>query len=193
MLADAAAFALSVLTGAFDDPRIIHMANGAVVFTLFNDYSDYGTYNKIWQIKNGALGALASFDRPKMYIKQILPSPGKRLIAVTLVSNKSGYLLIWDSQNGRVSPELVDSARVMVAKDLNIDYWQEMDNENYSGIHGIWDDAGAYEIEWTDDGAIEFTAFLWYSGTGAADPVLFSNVLVRYDFRQSRMEYEIMK
>ena len=43
-IADAAAFALSVRTQTFDDPRIIHIADGSLIFTLFNDYSDYGSY-----------------------------------------------------------------------------------------------------------------------------------------------------
>jgi len=138
-LADAAAFALSILNKKFDDPRIIHMADGTIIFTLFNDYSDYGTYNQIWMIKDDELRVLESFDRPRMYIKQIIPSPNKKLIEVTFVSNKSSYISIWDLENNKVSPELIDSARVMVAKDLGIDYWQRTDNENYSEIHGIWD------------------------------------------------------
>ena len=192
-IVDAATFALSVLKGEFDHPNIINMADGTVVFTLFNDYSDYGSYNQIWTIRHGELSVLTSFDYPKMYIRQILPSPDKRLFAVAFVSNKSSYLLIWDMENGRVSPELVDSTRVMVAKDLEITYWQQIDNENYSGIHGIWEESGASKIEWTDNNIIEFSASLWYSGTDADDPVFINNALVRYDFRQSHIEYEIIK
>jgi hypothetical protein len=122
-----------------------------------------------------------------------LPSPDNRLFAVTFVSNKSGYLLIWDIENGRASPELMDSARVMIAKELDIDYWQQTDNENYSGIHGIWDDAGAWKIRWADNSAIEFNASLWYGGTGTGDDLFIKDELIRYDFRQTRMEFEIIE
>jgi|GEM_PF-602864 len=192
-LADAAAFALSVLKQEFDDPRIIHMADCTILFTLFNDYSDYGTYNQIWAIKDGELSVLASFDYPKMYIKQILPSPDKKLFAVTFVSNKSGYMLIWDLENGAVSPELIDSARVKIAKDLNLDYWQQIDNENYSDIHGIWEDAEAWKIGWTNNSTIEFDASLWYPGTGIDDDMFIRNTHIRYDFSQKHMEYEIIE
>jgi hypothetical protein len=192
-LADAAAFALSVLKGEFDDPHIIHMADGTIIFTLFNDYSDYGTYNQIWMVKDGELEVLTPFDRPKMYIRQIVPSPDKRLLAITFASNKSSYLLILEEGGGR-SPEIVDSARVLVAKDLDIDYWQRDDHENYSNIRGTWDDlrgVEAHEIVWTDNSSIEFAASLWYPGTGE-DATFIEEVIVQYDFALKHMEYEII-
>ena len=187
-LADAASFALSVLTGAFDDKRIIHMADGTILFTLFNDYSDYGTYNQIWKVTDDKLSVYMTFDRPMMYIKDIIPSPDKKLIAVQLVSNRSGYLVICDLENGRISPELTDSARVMVARELDITFWQRPDFENYSNIHGTWDEYDSLEIGWIDNGAVEFNASLWYPGSGDDDATLIRNVTVRYDFREKRME-----
>lgn len=184
LLPDSAAFALSILKGEFDDPRIFHMADGTIMFTLFNDYSDYGTYNKVWQIKDGELSEYAHFDRPLMYIKKIVQSPDKRLLAISYISNKSGYLVILDIENSRISPELVDSARIMVANDLDITYWQRPDFENYSGA---WDG----EFKWTDNDIIEFSASLWYPGTGDDDGTFISDVLIRYDFRDEYMEYEI--
>lgn len=178
-LADAAAFALSVLKKEFNDPRIVHMADGTLIFTLFNDYSDYGSYNQIWKIKNDELSKLASFERPKMYIAQIIPSPDKKLFAVTFASNKSGYLMIWDLENGRVSPELIDSARIMVAKDLGYTFWQRYDYENYSG---------ASSIKWIDNDSIEFPATLSYNGTEIVD-----HAIVRFNFRQKQMEYKMIR
>lgn len=195
-LADAAAFALSVLKSEFDDPRIFHMANGTIIFTLFNDYSDYGTYNKIWQVKGDELSEYTHYDKPLMYIKKIIQSPDKRLLAVYLISNKSGYFEILDIENGRISPELIDSARVMVAKDLFITYWQRSDFENYSDIRGTWDEIKGVETEeivWTDNSTIEFTASLWYPGTGDDDATLIKEVTIQYDFAQKQMEYEIIE
>lgn len=178
-LSDAAAFALSVLKKEFNDPRIVHMADGTLIFTLFNDYSDYGSYNQIWKIKDGELSELASFERPKMYITHIIPSLDRKLIAVTFSSNKSGYLMIWDLENGRRSPELIDSARIMAAKDLDYTFWQRSDYENYSG---------AQSIEWTDNDSIEFHATLSYNGTEFVE-----KAIVRYNFQQKQMECNIIQ
>ena len=181
-LADAAVFALSVLNKEFDDPRIIHMADGTILFTLFNDYSDYGTYNQIWRIKDGEMRTLISFSEPKMYIKQILLSPDKNRFAVELISNKSTYIEIWDLENGVISPELIDSARIMVARDLDIDYWQLPDNENFSTTR---------TIEWIDNDVIEFRALLWNDKTSIGAELFVDDTIVRYDFMAKHMEYVI--
>ena len=183
-LSDAAAFALSVLTKAFDDPRIIHMADGTIIITLFNDYSDYGTYNQIWRITDDELSKYLQFDRPLMYIKRMIPSPDRKLLAVSYVSNKSGYLEIFDIENNRISPELIDSARVMVANDRGITYWQRPDFENYSGAPGG-------EFEWLDNDIVAFNASLWYPGTGDDDAIFIDEVIVQYDFKEKHMEYVI--
>ncbi|MDR0219989.1 MAG: hypothetical protein LBI54_01115 [Lachnospiraceae bacterium] len=197
-LSEAAAFALSILEKKFDDPRIVHMADGSVVFTLFNDYSDYGSYNQLWMVKDDELTSRGSWPAPKMYIRQILPSPDKGLLAITFVSNKSEYIEIHDFENNRVSPEIMDSARVKVAADLGFDYWQSSDYENFSSIHfiptdlGAYDDSGESEIAWLDDSTVEFRAHLWFPGVGDDDAKFIDNVLVRYDFRQKHLGYEII-
>lgn len=178
-LVDAATFALSVLNKTFDDSRIIHMADGTIVFTLFNDYSDYGSYNEIWMVKEDELSKLTSFDNPKMYINQIIPSPDKKLIAVMTSSNKSSYVIIWDLVDGKVSPELVDSARIMVAKDLNYMFWQRLDYENYSGYDSI---------EWVNNDCLEFQASLAYDGADIVE-----KAVVRYHFKEKKMECELIK
>jgi len=181
-LSDAASFALSVLTKTFDDPRIIHMADGTIVFTLFNDYSDYGTYNQIWIIQDDELRELISFNEPKMYITGLIPSPDKNLFAISLCSNKSNFIMIWDIANGMVSPELVDSARFMVAQDRSIAIWQRIDNENYSGVRNI---------EWTYNDSIEFHASLWFRVEGADPDIHINNTHIRYNFKKGYMEYFI--
>ena len=178
-LADAAAFALSVLEKRFDDPRIVRLADGTVIFTLFNDYSDYGSYNEIWMVKDGELSVLDSFDRPKMYITQLLPSPDGKLFAIAFASNRSSYLMIWDLENGMVSPELVDSARVKRAADKGYMYWQRIDNDNYSE---------ATAIEWIGDGTIAFDLSMAYNGMEFVE-----DARVTFDFRQKKLEYRIVE
>jgi hypothetical protein len=101
-------------------------------------------------------------------------------------------------ENGRVSPEIIDSARVKIAKDLDIDYWQQIDNENYSDIHflpsedSIWDDSGEDKINWVDNNTLEFNASLWFPGTSDDEAIFIYDVLVRFDFQQKQIEYEIV-
>lgn len=184
-LADAAAFALSVLKKEFHDPRIFHMADGTILFTLFNDYSDYGTYNKLWQIKDDKLSEYTHFDKPLMYIRRIIQSPDKKLLAVSFVSNKSSYLVILDIENHVTSPELVDSARIMVAKDLDIPCWQRADFENYSSVE-------EEAAKWTDNNSITFPVSLWYPKADGESDTVINNVIVRYDFHQKHMAYEMI-
>ena len=120
-----------------------------------------------------------SFDRPHMYITQIIPSPDKKLFAVTFCSNKSVYLMIWDLENGFISPELIDSARIMVAKELDYTYWQRIDYENYSGMSNV---------EWIDNDSIEFHAFLPYE-----EAEIMKQAVVCYDFPQKHMECTIIE
>ncbi len=178
-LVDAATFALSILNKTFDDSRIVLMANGAVVFTLFNDYSDYGSYNEIWMIKDDKLSKLISFDNPKMYINQIIPSPDQKLFAVTTSSNKSNYVIIWDLVDGKISPELVDSARIMVAKNLEYMFWQRSDYENYSVLNSI---------KWVNNDCLEFQASLSYDGAEIVE-----QAAVKYYFNEKKMECEVIK
>jgi len=114
-----------------------------------------------------------------MYIREIIPSPDSKLLAVKLISNKSGYLVIYDVENHMASPELIDSARIMVAQELGHTFWQRMDYENYSG---------AWDIEWLDNDTIGFNASLTHIGT----EFIVAETIVRFNFRQKHMEYEIM-
>lgn len=195
-IADAATFALSVLTQTFDDPRIIHLADGSLVFTLFNDYSDYGSYNQLWQIKDGELNKY--FDRlaePHMYIRQIIPSPDAKLFAVYTISNKSGYVAVHDTINGYVSSELIDSARILAAKDMGYAIRQRIDFENYSGVAESWNnDTGKYDrsIRWIDNTTLEFEASL--SGDveepdGLSYGGFSVNAVVRYNSEKMSIEY----
>ena len=197
-ISDAAAFALSVLTQTFDDPRIVHLADGTLVFALFNDYSDYGTYNKLWIIKDGELSVFIKFVEPQMYIRYMLPSPDAKLLAVYTISNKSGFVVIHDLIGGYVSAELIDSARYLVAKDMGYSLRQRIDFENYSELAAIdgqrvadWD--GGRCIRWVDNDTLEFGASLSgdIMGSGEYGDFYFT-VAIRYDYRQMSMEYSII-
>jgi hypothetical protein len=182
LLSDAAAFALSVLEKTFDDKRIITLADGTLIFTLFNDYSDYGSYNQLWMIRDGELTDYMSFSYPLMYIKQMIPSPDKKLFAVVFCSNKSEFLTIHDIENGVTSAELIDSARVLLSKELNNDFWARLDNENYSYISS--EDAA---ISWTNNSSIKFYANLSYD-----DGMEKYKTLIHFDFKQKTMKCEIL-
>lgn len=199
-LSDAAAFALSVLESEFDDPRIIHLADGSVIFTLLNDYSDYGSYNQIWRIVDGEMTKCMTLNPPHMYIRYILPSPDARLFAVVTGSNKSGYVWIYDVINGYVSMELIDSARILVAKDMGYALQQRIDFENYSGLmfKKVQDKDGTTRvlddkesIYWTDNNTLEFKANL----RGDAEEIeeFEAKAVVRYDFQKKHMEYRSYK
>ena len=195
---DAAAFALSILTQSFDDPRIIHLADGSLVFTLFNDYSDYGTYNQLWRIKDGELRSYIKFNAPYMYIRHITPSPDGKLFAVYYISNKSGYVVIHDLIDGYVSPELIDSARNYIANNMGYSLRQSMDFENYSGVRAIDgqrfpDRDGELHIRWMDDDTLEFGTSLTGNIMGSVDYGDFQvKAVVQYNFRQMSMEYVVI-
>ncbi len=199
-LSDAAAFALAVLESKFDDPRIIHLADRSVIFTLFNDYSDYGSYNQIWRIVDGEMTKCMTLNLPQMYIRYIIPSPDAKLFAVVTGSNKSGYVWIYDVINGYVSKELIDSARIMVAKDMGYALQQRIDFENYSGLMSkevqekdgtirVLDDKES--IYWTDNNTLEFMANLRGDAEGIEE--FEAKAVVRYDFQKKHMEYTSYK
>ena len=180
-LADAAAFTLSVLTQAFDDPRILRLADGSYLFTLFNAYSDYGSHNKLWRVQDGELAECFSFRAPHMYIRDMLLSPDATLLAIQTGSNKSEYIIIYDAINGFVSTELIDNARILAAKDMGYAIQQRMDFENYSG---------GQNMTWIDSDTLEFEADLRGDAEGLEE--FAARAIVRYDFRQKHMTYRLI-
>jgi len=47
------------------------------------------------------------------------------------------------------------------------------------------------KIGWVDDNTIEFSASLWYPGTGDDDATFIKDVIVLYDFQERHMEYTL--
>lgn len=150
-VAAAADFALNILEKRFDHVDLHHLYDGTIVFALFNGYSDYGSYNTLWVIENGELQPWISHHEPQMYIQDILVSPDARSFAVSLASNKSAYIEVVDWENKSVSPELIDSARIQVAKEQNYEMTLRVDYENYAGFDNL---------SWLDENTLAFTGQL---------------------------------
>lgn len=168
---EAAKFAVAILSGAFQSELIYKLADGSVIFTLFNDYSAYGSQNVIWRIKDNVLEEYTSFYRPSMYIKSILLSPNKKLFAVVTVSNKSEFVNIVDAPNYRSSPELIESARIKYGEDIGEKVWSRIDHENYATID---------TIRWVNDDTLEIESQLPYE-SGIKD------VVITYHFGENYM------
>ncbi len=188
-LADAAAYAYDILSGQFTSPRLCHMADGSVFFTLFPDYSDYGSHNQLWQLKDGQLSPRVTFSEPYNYITDLLPSPDGKLLAVGLCSNKSDQLVIIDYEGGYWSPELVSSTRTLWPMQLGGSEGRRrradcrVDNETYSSFR---------QLKWLDNSRLQYYADLAYDdndipGYCAIDIVDYIQVI--YDFQQNAYEF----
>ncbi|WP_375103916.1 hypothetical protein ACDZ28_02065 [Paenibacillus sp. RS8] len=173
-IADAAAFAVDILSKSYKSPYIVKLADGSMIFTLFNNYSDYGSQNVIWRIKDNVLEEYLSFSTPSMYVKKIIPSPNHNLVAILTCSNKSNFVQINNIEEGRVSPELIESARVKYGVQKKLDTWIRTDHENYSY---------ADKIVWKDNDTLAFEGSLAYQNTE-----IIENVTVKYQFSKKIIE-----
>ncbi len=176
-LAEAAAFALDILEQRFESPLLCKMADGSIFFTLFNDYSDYGSYNQLWRIKDGRLESYITFFDPMMYITDLLPSPDGKLLAVSLCSNKSNFVVVINFIDSHFSSELIGSSRALWACQSDEERFADIriDHETYSGCGNL---------RWLDNETLEFDAALSYNHTDIVD-----DVRVVYNYRSD--EYKI--
>lgn len=173
-IADSAAFAIDILSKSYRSPYVFKLADGSILFTLFNNYSDYGSQNVLWRIKDNVLKEYSSFSPPSMYITDIIPSPNKKLVAIVTCSNKSEFVQIINIEEGMTSPELVESARVKYGTQKELDTWIRTDYENYSY---------ADKIVWKDNDTLEFEGSLAYQ-----DTAIIENVTVAYQFSKKVIE-----
>ncbi|MBC8587767.1 copper amine oxidase N-terminal domain-containing protein [Paratissierella segnis] len=176
-LKDGAEFAISVLTKKFDSPYIVNVDENTKIFALFNDYSDYGSYNELWIIRNDKLSKLHSFSNSQDYIdrgEKIQVSPSKDKIAVQTSSRRSSSINIIDLNSGEISPELMKLAIEKVAKD-NKDY-----NNTYPDGRYSW----GSNLKWVDNNTLEFEAGLSYNFME-----IIENVIVKYDVLNNSLEY----
>lgn len=173
-IADAATFAVDVLSQNFKSQYVHHLSDGSKLFTLFNNYSDYGSQNVLWRIKNNVLEEAFSFSNPSMYIKEIIPSPNQKSVAIITNSNKSEFVNVMSFEEGMVSPELVESARVKYGAQKAYDTWIRIDHENYSY---------ANNLKWMDNNRLQFEGSLAYNNTE-----IIENVMVSYEFKEKVLE-----
>ncbi|WP_341346240.1 hypothetical protein [Paenibacillus sp. FSL H3-0469] len=178
-IAESAAFATDILSKSYQSPHLHKMADGSIIFTLFNNYSDYGTQNVLWRIQDDVLEPYFSFAAPSMYIKEILPSPDRKLLAVVTRSNKSEFVQIMNVEEGMNSPELVESARIKLGAQQKLELWARPDHENYSY---------ADRLAWKDNNTLAFEGSLAYN-----DTAIIENVSVTYRFRDKIMEIADLK
>lgn len=174
-LADAAALALDILQENFQDSRLCRMADGSIFFTLFNDYSDYGSHNQIWRIKDGRLEQYTGFCEPLNYVRKLLPSPDGRLLAVELGSYKSNFVVILDFIDGYCSSELVGTSRALWAVQLARQGQDgrladiRSDHETYCSVDNL---------RWLDNNTLAFNGQFAYDHTD-----FFDSVQVQYNYR----------
>ena len=176
-LKDGAQFAISVLDKKFDSPYIVSGIDGIKVFHLFNNYSDYGSYNKLWMMKDDKLSRLHSFNGIQAYIDMEEPiklSPQKDKIAVRTSSRKSSSLNIIDLNTGKVSPEIMRLAIEKVATDHK-DYNNTYPDGGYSWGHAL---------KWINNDTVEFQASLSFNYME-----IIEEVTVRYNVSNQSLEY----
>ena len=180
-LRQGAEFALSVLNKKFDNPYIIRSKNNTKIFALFNNYSDYGSYQELWIIKNDKLSRLHSFTDTgigsQLYIDANEPmklSPSQNKLAVKISTRRSNSLYIFDLYSEELSPEVMTLLIDKVAKD-NKDYKNTYPEGQYSFYENL---------KWLDDDTVEFEADLAYNYME-----IIERVRVKYNTSNGSLEY----
>lgn len=178
-IAQAASLAIDILSGNYQNENVYTLADGSVIFTLFNNYSDYGSHNVIWRIKDNVLEEYIRFPEPSMYIVEIIPSPDHSLFAVKTGSNKSEFVVIIDAINGTISPELVGTARGIYSKQKGVDVLLRIDNENYCSVS---------DIVWKSNDSLLFNSEMTYDNRATIESVSveykFSNKSIKVETRE---------
>ncbi len=176
-LKDGAEFAISVLSKEFDNHYIVNITEDTKVFSLFNDYSDFGSYNELWIIKNDKLSKLYSFTQPQTYIardEKIKFSPSNDKIAVKTSNRKSNSLNIIDLNTGKVSSEIMKLAIEKVA----------MDNKDYNNTYPDGAYSWCSNLKWVDNNTVEFEADLSYNYMD-----IIEHVIIKYNVLDNSLEY----
>ena len=180
-LRQGAEFALSVLNKKFDNPYIIRGKNNTKIFALFNNYSDYGSYQELWIIKNDKLSKLHSFIDTgigsQLYIDANEPmklSLSQNKLALKISTRRSNSLYIFDLYSEELSPEVMTLLINKVAKD-NKDY----ENTYPEGQYSFYEN-----LKWLDDDTVEFEADLAYNYME-----IIERVRVKYNTSNGSLEY----
>ncbi len=174
-----AEFAIDVLSKKFDSPYVVKAADGTKIFALFNGYSDYGSYNELWIIRDDKLSKLYSFgDDLHTYIAftddSIKLSPDNDKIAVQTATRRSSSFKIIDLNTKEASPEIMKLAIEKVA----------MDNKDYNNTYPDGQYCWGGNIKWLDNNTVEFEAGLAYDYME-----IIEDVIVKYDILNNSVEY----
>lgn len=175
-LKNAAIFATDILSKEFNSEYIIKAKDDSKIFTLYNNYSDYGSYNEIWIIKNDELSKLYSFKNNQVYINHpIILSPNKDKIAIQTSSRRSSSFNIIDLNNYNISPELVRLTLKKVSSDTNL-------NNTHPNGEYSWGD----KLIWLDNNRVKFHANLSYDYNQTIE-----SVNVYYNYLNNDLDYKI--
>lgn len=167
-IANSAEFACDILSDEFKSQYVYTMNDGSIFFNTFCNYSDYGGYNKIWQIKDGKLKEYMTLSGPMTYISDFYLSPDKALLAVKACSGKSEFLFVISPSESKIGSEIVSSAKNKIAFENGYSTDVRIDGENYSS---------ANEIKWVKNEMLEFKGSFTYNDVGKT-----VNYKVQYDF-----------
>ena len=144
LIKGSAEFGYAVLSGNFDNSKIIRLYDSSVLFTLFGNFSKYGSYNKLWVIRNGVLYEYYTFHTPQLYISGLFPSPDHSKIAIKTCSTQSEWITVLDIKNGTASNELV--SKVIDSEEQTVRVY-----ENSSRLEGI---------EWQNNNLMSFNIII---------------------------------
>lgn len=167
-IAKAADFACDILSDEFKSEYVYVLNDGSVFFNTFCDYSDYGGYNKIWQIKDGKLKEYITLSDPMIYISDFYLSPDKSLLAVKACSGRSEFLFVISPLEGKLSCEIISSAKNKIAFENGYSTDVRIDGENYCSYD---------EVKWVKNEILEFNGSFTYNDVGKT-----VDYKVQYDF-----------
>ena len=156
-IAKAADFACDILSDEFKSEYVYTMNDGSVFFNTFCDYSDYGGYNKIWQIKDGKLKEYMTLSGSMIYISDFYLSPDKSLLAVKACSGRSEFLFVISPSEGKLSCEIISSAKNKIAFENGYSTDVRIDGENYCSYD---------EVKWVKNEILEFNGSFTYNDVG---------------------------
>ena len=105
---------------------------------------------------------------PMIYISDFYLSPDKERLAVKTCSGRSEFLFIISPLEGKLSCEIISSAKNKIAFENGYSTDVRIDGENY---------CSADEVKWTNDEILEFNGSFTYNDVGKT-----VNYKVQYDF-----------
>lgn len=159
----------SILNDTVNSPYIYELYDGSVIFTIINEFFDYGSYNRIYMVKDGELTIYTDYSSPHNYIENILLSPNKDKFLVVLASRRSSFIDANDVENNVGGIDLVSTSKNKYAAANNLDLVNRIDGENFTSISNL---------QWLDDNRISFSSKFYYS---SPEQSYITNVI--YDFQ----------